>query len=208
MVVAAVVAAGRAEQHAIGIVRQPRVFLGFAGAAVGNTIDRLEGVRDVVAHLLHSPELQGHLAGVAQFDCGLLFFPVGDNHGVAQGRDSDGHRTGIQFFLVAFQDLVAGDAVVLELADGGKGDLVTRLAGQIVLDVDDGVFISAHVPLVAVLAHVLHEELIVPLLGSETYCGGSFCHDLPQVFRMLSSGVGPVQGGTLRAPTEWAVARD
>src|SRR5699024_7044612 len=132
--------------------------------------------------------------GVANVDrAGLLFLGV-DHRGVTDHADGDLVAVVGQRLFVADQlgrtVVVAGGGI--QRAQQWQRDGVALLLGQIALDLDDGVFGAAHVPLEAVGADVLLEELVVPLLDSIGSGNGGICHDwIPQnMWSNTSSGAG------------------
>jgi hypothetical protein len=74
------------------------------------------------------------------------------------------------------EEAVTRDASARQLGDERKVDGVAGLLGQVFLDLDDRVLVRAHVPVEAVLADVVGEEVIIPNLLFESSRYGRKCH--------------------------------
>jgi hypothetical protein len=99
-------------------------------------------------------------------------------HGVAALGDRDLVRAGEQVLFVALQDVAARGGVGGEAVDQGEGDAVALLLGQVLLDLDDGVLALTHQVGEDVALEPFDEELVVPLLDSETGSRAGVRHGL------------------------------
>jgi hypothetical protein len=172
---------GRAEQHAVGVVGQPGVALAGSRRGVGDlhvAISRHRGERqdDVRPHFLERPHLQRVAGGVQDVDDRLLVVPIRRRDRVPDHADLQAQAAGVQQLLVAFEDLVAGDAGADQATDAGENHRVARLAGQVLADLDHGRHARAHVARKLVLTDILREELFRPAFRNKASACGRNIH--------------------------------